>query len=138
MVAFLEEMRHSLFEVEDHLAEHAVGPTEPVRKGFQSAGLWLKTPKDGPKEITTYHCRDQSLAFHELTVSCMRPGKCQLITSGIKMSAPRLTKAICSVQYLPQLISYLLSTRILTCQDPHNTSQWPSFVGPLCGPPMAL
>ena len=29
LVAVIEEMRHALFEVEYHLAEHAVGPAKP-------------------------------------------------------------------------------------------------------------
>lgn len=30
LIALVQEMRHSVLDIEDHLAEHAIGPVKPV------------------------------------------------------------------------------------------------------------
>jgi len=30
LIALVQEMRHSVLDIEDHLAEHAIGPAKPV------------------------------------------------------------------------------------------------------------
>ena len=50
LIAVLQEMRHSCFDVEDHLAEHTISPAEPATLvspwGLQSQEGWSRAHHD--------------------------------------------------------------------------------------------
>ena len=60
LIAVLQEMRHSCFDVEDHLAEHTISPAEPATL-FSPWGL---QSQEGGVELTmteyiVFHCELQ-------------------------------------------------------------------------------
>ena len=50
LVAFFEEMRHPLFQIKDHLAEHAISPAEPGQ-GYQSVELRIARGRVRSKDV---------------------------------------------------------------------------------------
>ena len=50
LIAIVQEMRHSCFDIEDHLAEHSISPAEPATLvsplGLQSQEGWCRAHHD--------------------------------------------------------------------------------------------
>ena len=50
LIAVPQKMRHSCFDIEDHLAEHSISPAEPATLvsslGLESQGRWSRAHHD--------------------------------------------------------------------------------------------
>lgn len=53
LIALVQKMRHSVLDIEDHLAEHAIGPAKPVEIVSARLSVMKRQPIQGHTIVST-------------------------------------------------------------------------------------